>query len=105
MSAGRTDADKRALLAEVMDPTKVQLYCAQHFYFGPSTKAEVKPAKGCQRCWFVFYFHDIASTPPDKRAARMAELDEVLHKVVEEVEKGKWDFEPYRHAEISMESN
>jgi hypothetical protein len=105
MFAERTDADKRALLTEVMDPQKVQLYCALHNYFGPSTTVEMKPKQGCSRCWFVFFFHDIASTPPDRRAARLAELDEVLHKVVEEVERGKFDFEPYRHAKIEMESN
>lgn len=92
------------LLNELSDPTKVQVYCGTHQYFGPTKNGvEAKPGYNCPKCWFVLYFHDIASTPPDKRAARLDELDEVLHKTVELVEQGKWDFEAIRHAEISME--
>lgn len=87
-----------------MDPDKVQVYCGQHFYFGPS-KAEnpVPPAKSCPRCMFVLYFHDIANTPPEKRGERMDELEKVIHDVVQEVEAGRWDFEPYRHSKFDLE--
>lgn len=89
-----------------MDPQKVQVYCSTHQYFGPTKNGtEVKPGLGCSKCWFVLYFHDIATTPPEKRAARLDELTEVLHKTVELVEQGKFDFEPMRHSEIEMESN
>lgn len=89
-----------------MDPQKVTVYCATHMYFGPSKNGvEAKPQQGCSKCWFVLYFHDIATTPPEKRQARLDELDEVLHKVVEEVEKGAWDFVPNRHAQIEMGDN
>lgn len=92
-------------LEELLDPTKVNVYCGLHNYFGPSATNEVKPKQGCSRCWFVLYFHDLATTSPERRASRLAELDEVLHKIVELVEKGKWDYEPYRHAKIEMEPN
>jgi hypothetical protein len=97
---------QQAYLDEVMDPQKVSVYCGDHMYFGPAKNGvESKPAVGCKKCWFVLYFHDIASTPPDKRAARLDELTEVLHKTVELVEQGKWDFEPLRHSQIEMDSN
>jgi hypothetical protein len=54
---------------------------------------------------FVLFFHDIANTPPDKRAERLDELEEVVHKVVELAAKGKWDFIPYRHAQMELEKN
>lgn len=91
-------------LEEIMDPTKVVVYCALHNYFGPSKDgAEVKPAQNCQRCWFVLYFHDIVSAPPEDRAQRMDELEAVVHKMCELADKGKWDYEPYRHAKIEIE--
>jgi hypothetical protein len=99
-------SEQNKILSEVMDPQRVQVYCATHNYFGPSKNGnEVKPGYNCPKCWFVLYFLDIASAPPDQRAAKLDELEEVLNKTVELVEKGKWDFEPYRHSKIQMESN
>lgn len=99
--------EQQDYLNEVVDPQKVALYCGTHMYFGPSKAGTVgeKPHMGCPKCCFVMYFHDLATTPPDKRAQRLDELDEVLHKVVEEVEAGRWDFQALRHAEVKVESN
>lgn len=75
-------------------------------YFGPSKNGtEAKPALGCPKCWFVLYFHDIATTPPEKRAQRLDELTEVIHHTVECVKQGKFDLNIDRHAKIETESN
>lgn len=102
----KTQAEKERLIAEVTDPSKVSLYCATHMYFGPEKHGGrgVKPGIGCPKCIFVMYFHDLASTPPEKRGARLDELDEVLHHVVEEVKAGRWDFKPFERAQISLEN-
>jgi len=93
-------------LDELLDPTKVTLYCGLHNYFGPAKNGvETKPAQGCPRCWTVLYFHDIANAPPDQRAERMDELEAVVHKMCEMAAKGKWDYEPYRHAKIEIEKD
>lgn len=88
-------------IEELMDPNKVTLYCGIHNYFGPSKGGvQVKPALGCPRCCMVMYFYDIVNTAPERRAERLDELTEVLHKVAELSAKGKWDFTPYEHAQI-----
>lgn len=93
-------------LAEIMDPNKVTVYCGLHSYFGPSKNGvETKPMQGCSRCWTVLYFYDIVNTAPERRAERLEELTEVLHKVTEMADKGTWDFEPYRHSKVEIESN
>jgi hypothetical protein len=46
------------------------------------------------------YFYDLVNTAPERRAERLEELTEVLHKVTELSAKGKWDFEAYEHARI-----
>ena len=42
------------------------------------------------------------AVPPSERAKRLDELDEVLHKLAEQVEKGHGDqFNVFRHPEIT----
>lgn len=98
--------DQQKRLEELLDPTKVTIYCGLHNYFGPSKSgAEIKPTQGCGRCWTVMYLHDIANTPPDQRAERLDELEAVIHKMCELDAKGKWDYQPYRHSKIEIEKD
>lgn len=98
-----SEHDKTDMLMEVLDPNKVTLRCGRHEYFGPVKGfPEKQPAVGCPDCWRVFYVHELASTPPDKRNEKLSELEEVLHNVVELVEKGKWDLELFPHAKIEI---
>jgi len=96
--------EQKARLEEILDPNKVALYCGVHNYFGPTKSGvEAKPAQGCARCWTVLYMQDIANAPPDQRAARLDELEAVVMKMCELADKGKWDYEPFRHAKIEIE--
>lgn len=96
--------EQKRILNDLLDQEKVSVYCGDHFYFGPvKDKPEIGPHSGCPKCWFVFYFHDIATTPPHLRQARLDELEETVHHVVEAVKTGNWDFKPLPHAEISIE--
>ncbi|CAN5950548.1 unnamed protein product [Sphagnum jensenii] len=61
--------------------------------------------QGCPKCWFVLYFHDIATAPPETRAQRLDELEEVVNKSCELAARGNWDYEPYRHSKIDLETN
>lgn len=98
-----TEKEQEAIIKEVMCPERVTLYCAKHFYSGPvKNNPEIKPAKNCKECWNVYFWHDIASAPPHLRAERLAELEEVLAKVAEMVEKGTFDLQPYDHAKIEF---
>lgn len=97
--------EKQEFLAEALDSQKVTLYCKDHMYFGPSKEKPMAPHLGCPQCWMVFYFHDMAQTAPHLREQRMEELTEVLHKVVEEVQRGTWDYKPYDKAKFEFESN
>lgn len=100
-----SEQEKNQYLSEAMDSQKVQLYCKEHMYFGPSREQSIRPTKGCTQCWMVFYFKDIASAPPHMRAQRLDELEEVLHKAVELAQSGRWDININPHADIKIESN
>jgi hypothetical protein len=100
-----TDNQKIDYLKEIFDTQKVNLKCGRHLYFGPNPeKPELKPVLGCVDCWKVFYIYELANTPADKRREKLEELEDVLHNVVEMVEKGTWDLEVYPHAKIEIGS-
>lgn len=94
------DKTKEQLLEEVLDPNKVSLYCSQHLYFGPGKDKQIRPTSGCAKCWQVYFLLDYANTPPDKRNQRVAELEEVIHHLVESVEQGTFDYKPLQKAEF-----
>lgn len=98
-----TEQGKRDLIAEAFEPKRVTFWCAKHNYIGPiKGKPEVKPTLGCPDCWKIFYIHEMATTPPAERQKKLEEIEEVLHNIVQMVEKGTWDFEPYDHAQIEI---
>lgn len=98
-----TESEQRDILKEIIGSERVTLYCADHMYTGPvKSNPAVKPAKGCPKCWQVYFILDLASVPPHMREQRLSELEEVLHKMNEMVDAGTWDFEPYEHAEIEF---
>lgn len=98
-----TEQQKIDYVREVFDDKRVQLKCGKHLYFGPvKGRPEVIPMLGCVDCWKVFYVYEMASTPANERGQKLAELEEVLHNVVQMVEEGKFDFEPYPHAQIEI---
>lgn len=98
-----TDQQKKDVISEVFDDKRVTLRCGKHSYFGPvKGKPEFKPTLGCVDCWKVFYVHEMATTPPDERRQKLEEIEEVLHNVVQLVEQGKFDFEPFAHAQVEI---
>lgn len=91
------------ILEEVFDPRRVTLVCQKHQYFGPvKGRPELMPTLGCVDCWKIFYISELTSTPPDKREEKLAEIEEVMRDVVQLVEQGKFDFEPYAHAQVKI---
>lgn len=98
-----SEQDKAGMLSEVFDSKKITLRCGKHNYFGPvKDRPEFTPTLGCKECWQVFYVHELTECPPDKRREKLEEIEEVMHKVVEMVEKGTWDFVPYEHAQVQI---
>ena len=100
------DRQKYDMVMEAFDPQRVTVTCGKHMYFGPvKGRPEIKPNLGCADCWRVFYIHELADCPPDKRREKLEEIEEVMHQVVELVEKGKWDVNllPHAHVEIGKE--
>lgn len=100
-----TPKEQADYLEQALDPRKLSMYCGLHKYYGPSkTNKEIKPHKNCARCWFVFYVHDMVSTPPHHRAERLEALEEVLHHAAELDDKGQFDFKPYLHPKVEIGS-
>jgi len=98
-----TPQEQRQMVAEAFDPTRVTLYCAPHSYFGPiKNRPEIIPAEGCVDCLKIFWIHELSACPPDKREQKLSEIEEVMHKVVELVEKGQWDLALYPHPKIEI---
>lgn len=101
-----SDSQKKEMMDEIFDDQKinrVQFFCAQHAYRGPvKERPEIVPGFGCANCWKIWYLHEIATTPPDERRQKLEEIEEVMHSMIKMVESGKWDFEPYEHAEVEI---
>lgn len=98
-----TEQQKNQYLAEIFDEKRVNLWCSKHNYLGPvKGRPEVKPASRCADCWKIWFIHELATTPADQRAKKLDEIEEVLRDMVQMVEAGTWDFEPYEHAKIEI---
>ena len=83
-------ADIKSILAE-KDSERATVVCSKHQYTG----SRIPPkASGCKECWMVYYCYDLATTPPSLRKERLDELEHVIHKVVDMVKKGTFDFVP-----------
>jgi hypothetical protein len=98
-----TEQQKRDILSELFDSEKINVKCGKHLYFGPvKGKPEIEPTPGCADCWKVFFICELASTPPDERHQKLDEIEEILHKMVEMIQNGTWDFKPYAHAKVQI---
>jgi hypothetical protein len=89
----------KQILESSRDPNRVMMVCSKHHYTPGSGHW---PAKGCKRCWFLFYAHLIAVTPAEERAQKLEELKETVHKLAELEDQGKLDFIPFTHPEIKI---
>lgn len=89
---------QRRVIEEAFDPNKVMLICKRHMYVGGGPIPE--KGQNCTDCHTAFWYSYVCSLPPDKRTEMLAELHETVHKLVEEVEAGRFDIELYPHARI-----
>jgi hypothetical protein len=85
---------QRDILGEIASE-KVMLVCGKHNYTATRKRVNgtvcVPPnTRGCKECWKVYYFSDLALTPPNKRQERLDELEEVIHHAVEYETKGQF---------------
>lgn len=110
------EKDRAQLKNEKLDPNHLNLVCPIHSYYGPigrndqfqgarivPVRVREHPALGCANCIKIFYIFDILSVPPSERAQRFEELEEVMMKMIEHAEKGKFDFRANRHPIIEFE--
>lgn len=111
-----TDKDRIQLADEKLDPRRLNLNCPIHNYWGPigrndqfqgarivPIRMREHPALGCANCIKIYYIFDILSVPPSQRAERFEELEEVMLKMLEQAEKGNFDFVAFRHAQITYD--
>jgi hypothetical protein len=101
MNPTRHSAVPKDVLGEIASD-KVQLVCGHHNYIATRKRVNgtvcVPPeTRGCAQCWEVYYFSDLALTPPAKRQERLDELEEVIRHAVEFERTGKFgkDFDLY----------
>lgn len=97
-----SEQGKNELLSEVFNEKRVTLYCPKHMYFGPVKGKETKPGADCPDCWKIFYIHEMATTPRSERDAKLNEIEEIMHQMVEMIDKGSWDFKPYDHPVVEF---
>jgi hypothetical protein len=86
-----------ATILEEIVSEKLVLICGKHNYTAARKRSNATVAipptpNGCKQCWEVFYYTDLALTPPNKRQERLDELEEVIHHAVEFEQKGAFDF-------------
>lgn len=96
----------REMLAEIFDDQKVNrvnFFCAKHGYKGPvKDRPEITPGLSCAECWKIFYLVEIVKTPPDERAQKLEELEEIMQEMNKLIETGKFDLIVNPHAEVSI---
>lgn len=112
-----TDKDREQLSDEKLDPRRLNLQCPLHNYLGPIGRNDQfqgariipvhvreHPAIGCAQCIKIWFIFDILSVPPSERAQRFEELEEVMTKMVEQADKGNFDFVAFRHPRITYDN-
>ena len=67
-------------------------HCAEHNYW---YKGRPPLTSGCQDCWMAYYFAQFCTTPDDKKAESVDQLESAIRHAAEEEDKGTFDFKPY----------
>ena len=75
------------LAMEVFEGEKVLLHCAEHTYFAKDLNTP--PKHSCQKCWMCFYTLLLGKSSPDQRYEKGLMLEEIVHKMAEQIEKGE----------------
>ena len=94
------DKQRQALINEALDTRKMLLFCEVHGYIGGPSRS---PYPGCKSCWMAYFVGIMAKTPPHKREQKLQELETIVHKLAEDVERGKADFTLFEHPHINIE--
>lgn len=83
-------------ITDELNSGKLYLTCGRHSYVAYVKQGGVTPPepRGCPDCWKAYYFTLHCITAPHQRYEHLEELNEVIRKTVEMVEKGKFDFVP-----------
>lgn len=100
--------EQEKVLDELLSGKKgetVQLVCGIHNHvYGskdPITGGAKAPNFKCSRCMFVEYMGLIINTPPDKREATIAALEESARQVAQADKEGRIDrYKLYKHPKI-----
>lgn len=74
-------------IADVFDPEKVLLHCSEHLYFAKDLNHA--PKHSCQKCWTCFYTLLLGKSSPDTRYEKGLMLEEIVHKMAEQIKKGE----------------
>lgn len=77
--------------------------CDLHFYAGDY---KTPPTRGCADCWRAYFFTGLANTPPERQKQWLEEAEEVVHKLVEAVEKKRnkdLGFTLYEHPVVEIQ--
>lgn len=101
-----SDAEIEQIVSEFGSESQtIYVYCDLHRYFGPDKHGVGRPTKGCSKCWLAYYFVMYANTPPCDRKRFLEELEPVVYKLNEAVEKGKGlDIDIWEKPEIKIET-
>jgi hypothetical protein len=99
-----TALEKQKFIDEVVgsEGKKVILVCEEHLW---AAGGQTPPTSGCRECWMAFYLSILAKCPPHLRDQRLSELETGIRHATEEVERGKFDFVPFRHPQMKIEKN
>lgn len=95
------NTEKAKWIAELnnLDGT-VLLKCDVHNFFPGHPNSEAK--MGCPDCAYAELFHQVATTPPHKRAELVDQMERAIHHLCEDLDRGE-TFQIFDHPEISYE--
>lgn len=100
---GLSKEDAAKLIYEKLDSEQTILVCKRHMYTG---QLDTPPQDTrCRDCMHVWWTQRYFSLPPSMRTEFLEQMLEIAHKANEDVEKGRFDIQLYRHANLKKEIN
>jgi hypothetical protein len=91
------------VLAEAKDGQRVLICCDDHNYY-PGSKLSRPQMLGCKYCIWARLYYDFSQIPPDQRELRSVQLEELVHHMGEDIERGTFDINVYDRPKISVET-
>lgn len=89
-------------LFEEKQGQKVLLCCDDHGYY-PGSRMSLPQKMGCPSCEKALLWYELCQVKPEKRGEVLDQLEQLVHHMVEDFERGKFDIQTFARPKITTE--